>query len=463
MTFRFLSLPSTWRLSTTVIPGFGPGVPPTMLPFALKIVWFVLCLAGTITTWVVQIALGTLWGHRKSPWVFLINLTVYQGMFLLGMIWQMDPFRMPRAFCIAQAILIQCSMYGIVASFLAFFVAANFHIQKPKGWGNIERTFNWRPIYILPVAVYPLPTDDFQCDASHPMWVRLVGHLSPIVILVLPTVLLSVASMRTVARTLVHIERARPDQNDLPRQIRHERHGEHHSSGSASFHSPSKSASSPGRQPIASVSPTHAKRPARLSFHLPFLRQLQSISQTPPPSPNRSVAADDGRPSFASSTFPTFAPAVVKPPTDGTGADLSTWKDDEDSRARTSIEGGTSAGHETPEEVELDVKTPAEAEEGAYRISCQENGDVARPRVSHVAVSTHHINQLLWFQVAFTLGLCFESLSAIIDVASHRETPTPFATHQITRLFAAWGPALAICTIMPDVRAQVVRWIAFWR
>ncbi|KAJ7136779.1 hypothetical protein C8R44DRAFT_767868 [Mycena epipterygia] len=454
-----------------------------MLPFALKIVWFVLCLAGTIATWVVQIALGTLWGHRKSPWVFLLNLTVYQGMFLLGMIWQMDPFRMPRAFCIAQAILIQCSMYGIVASFLAFFVAANFHIQKPKGWGNIERTFNWRPIYILPVAVYPLvssvlyitlvlkydaiqPTDDFQCDASHPMWVRLVGHLSPIVILVLPTVCLSVSSIRTVARTLIHIERARSDQNDLPRQIRHERHGEHHPSGSASFHSQSKSASSPGRQPINSVAPIHAKCPARLSFHLPFLRQLQSISQTlppPPPSPNRSLAVDDGRASFASSTFPTFAPVVVKPPTDDTAAAMSSpWKDDEDSRARASIEG-TSAGHETPEEVELDVKTPGEAEDGTYRLSYPENANAARPRVSHVAVCTHHINQLLCFQVAFTLGLGFESLSTIIDVAMHRETPTPFATHQISRLFAAWGPALAICTIMPEIRAQVVRWIAFWR
>ncbi|KAJ7136781.1 hypothetical protein C8R44DRAFT_767878 [Mycena epipterygia] len=455
-----------------------------MLPFALKIVWFVLCLAGglsqsrvevtitlayvgTIATWVVQIALGTLWGHRKSPWVFVINLTVYQ----------------------AQAILIQCSMYGMVASCLVFFVAANFHIQKPKGWGNPERTFTWRPIYILPVAVYPLvssvlyitlvlkydaiqPTDDFQCDASHPMWVRLVGHLSPIVILVLPTVCLSVASMRTVARTLIHIERARPDQNDLPRQIRHQRHGEHHSSGFTSFLCQLKSASSPGRQPIDSVSPTHAKRPARLSFHLPFLRQLQSISQTlppPPPSPNRSVAADDGRPSFASSTCPTFAPVVVKPPpdarhqTDDTAADMSSpWKD-ENSRGRASIDGTSLAGRSTPEEIALDVKTPEEAEDGNYRISFQENANVARPRLSHVDISTHHINQFLWFQVAFTLGLGFESLSTIIDVAMHRETPTPFATHQISRLFAAWGPALAICTILPEIRAQVVRWITFWR
>lgn len=72
-----------------------------MLPFGLKIVWFILCLTGglsksrveltitlayvgTISTWVVQMALGTLWGHRKSPWVFLLNLTVYQGMFCLG-------------------------------------------------------------------------------------------------------------------------------------------------------------------------------------------------------------------------------------------------------------------------------------------------------------------------------------------------------------------------------------------
>ncbi|KAJ7096058.1 hypothetical protein C8R44DRAFT_813093 [Mycena epipterygia] len=58
-----------------------------MLPFALKIVWFViLCLIGTIATWFLQMALGTLWGNRKAPLVSPFSLTINQGMFCLRMI-----------------------------------------------------------------------------------------------------------------------------------------------------------------------------------------------------------------------------------------------------------------------------------------------------------------------------------------------------------------------------------------
>ncbi|KAJ7136047.1 hypothetical protein C8R44DRAFT_392321 [Mycena epipterygia] len=444
-----------------------------MLPFSLKMVWFVLSLTGTIATWLVQMALGTLWGNRKAPLVFLISLTINQGMFCLGMIWRMDPFSMPRAFCIAQAILIQCSIYGLTASAMTFLVAANFHIRKPKGWGSPERTFTWHPIYILPLAVYPLvnsvlyialvlkydaiqPTNDFQCDASHPLWVRLVGHLSPAVILFLPSVYLSATSIRTVRRTFKHIERARCDQNELPRQIRRERHSELHSSkpfGSTSFPS-SGSASSPGRQPIDPASPLHAES-QRLSFHLPFLRQLQSISQTlspPPPSPIPSVAADDGRESVASSSFPTFAPVADKPtlyarhrPDESDDiADFSSPWMDQDSFAPTSVEGTSFEGPETPEELELDIKNPVEDEIGTYRISYRESA-ASPSRISHVTQIPNfssQINKLLVYQISLILGLCFESLSTIIDVARHREMPTPFATHQISRLLAAWGSVI---------------------
>ncbi|KAJ7096059.1 hypothetical protein C8R44DRAFT_889787 [Mycena epipterygia] len=270
-------------------------------------------------------------------------------------------------------------------------------------------------MYITLVFKYDAiqPTDDFQRDASHPIWhkchptIRLVGHLSPAVILVLPLVYLSVDS---VPRTLTHIERARRDQNELPRQIRRKQHGEH-----------------------------------------------QSISQSLPPSSNPNLAADDGTASIASSSVPTFVPMVVKPSlyalqrteeSDDTADSISSWKD-EDSRATTSLEG--TSGCETPEEVELDVQALADDDEDAtYRISYRENANatppslfsfsspaysnILQPGVSHMAeipIQAPQISQLLWFQVVFILGLCFESLSTIIDVASHRKTPTLFATHQI--------------------------------
>ncbi|KAJ7484726.1 hypothetical protein FB451DRAFT_983907, partial [Mycena latifolia] len=213
-----------------------------MLPFALKMVWFVLSIVGTACSWVVLMAFGSLLASRWVPMCFCIALTVLQGMFCLGMIWRMDPFRMPRSFCLAQTILMQISTYVLTGLSMAFCIATSFHILKPKTWANIEQTntpgrsLKWRPIYILPVVVYPLanavvqialnikfdaiqPTDEMHCDASDPLWVRLVAHTFPAVFLLVPTVYLSVTSITRVIHTLQHVERARRDSND-PRQIR---------------------------------------------------------------------------------------------------------------------------------------------------------------------------------------------------------------------------------------------------
>ncbi|KAJ7096780.1 hypothetical protein B0H15DRAFT_774172 [Mycena belliarum] len=169
-----------------------------MLSFALKLVWFVLCIIGTVISWVVLVAFGSLLGSRWVPMSFCIALTVLEGMFCLGMIWRMDPFRMPRSFCVAQAILIHVSTYVLTGLSMAFCIATNFHILRPKTWANLEqcvfplfplrtntraRSLRWRRVYIIPVIVYPAtisvvqitlnlhfnaiqPTDEMHCDAS---------------------------------------------------------------------------------------------------------------------------------------------------------------------------------------------------------------------------------------------------------------------------------------------------------
>ncbi|KAJ7096774.1 hypothetical protein B0H15DRAFT_1019764 [Mycena belliarum] len=164
-----------------------------MLSFALKMVWFVLCIIGTVISWVVLVAFGSLLGSRWVPMSFCIALTVLEGMFCLGMIWRMDPFRMPRSFCVAQAILIHVSTYVLTGLSMAFCIATNFHILRPKTWANLEQSLRWRKVYIIPVIVYPAtisvvqialnlhfdaiqPTDEMHCDASDPLSVtRLLG------------------------------------------------------------------------------------------------------------------------------------------------------------------------------------------------------------------------------------------------------------------------------------------------
>ncbi|KAJ7145363.1 hypothetical protein C8R43DRAFT_853921, partial [Mycena crocata] len=196
-----------------------------MLPFSLKIAWFVLCIVGTIFSWMVLMALGTLVGSRWVPLCWCLALTVMEGMFCLGMIWRMDPRSMPRAFCVGQTIIIEVAMYVHGGFSMAFCIGTNLHILKPKTWGNLEQSFKWRPIYILPVIVYPLvtsvvqialvfkfdaiqPSDGMHCDATDPAWIGVVAHMSPAVLLGIPSAYLSVMSIRRVVRTLRHVERS---------------------------------------------------------------------------------------------------------------------------------------------------------------------------------------------------------------------------------------------------------------
>ncbi|KAJ7512037.1 hypothetical protein B0H11DRAFT_2182505 [Mycena galericulata] len=465
-----------------------------MLPYALKLVWFVLSIVGTIGSLGMLMAVGSWVGSRCLRLSFSLALIVLQLMFCLGMIWHMDPFAMPREFCLAQAILMNVFFYVMAGLGMAWCIQTASHIKKPKSWGNIEETFKWLPIYILPVIVYPLlntvvlvtlvlkydavqPTDGMYCDATDPLWIQLVVHAGPPVALFVPATYISVTSILTVRRTLKHVERARHDQSDYPRQMRRDRQSAHYSfKQSPPLAIPSDdSPPSPGRQPIEPTFPV-PENTTRPNFHLPFFRQLQSISQTlTPPSSSRNPSPNswnDGRASVASSSFPTFAPVVDKStiyarhkPGDPDDIDITEsttpWLDgaDEDS-APTSVEG-----HETPEQLELDIKTQAEDDDQTFRLSYRETANNTPSRVSHVTNVpnlTTHILIVLTFQFMFCIALLVHVMSSLVDVAMHRETPTPFASHQISLLASAWGPVLVFGS-SSNVRAQLVRRFAFWR
>jgi hypothetical protein len=100
-----------------------------MLPFALKVVWFALCVLGTISAWVTLFAFARAVGSYWGPMFYCIALTLMQSAICLGkltkslnhytahpkpttgMLWQMDPFLMPRNFCLAQIAVINFSAF----------------------------------------------------------------------------------------------------------------------------------------------------------------------------------------------------------------------------------------------------------------------------------------------------------------------------------------------------------------
>lgn len=168
-----------------------------MLSFALKIVWFSLSLSGLVACWII---LGIIALNSRCFWaplLYSIGCTIVEGIFCIGMRWQLNPFLMPPAFCIAQTIL---SSSGF---FLATGVASAFayeYVFKAKGsLESVSFSLPWRLLFMIPVIVYPIsssivqivllllleaaqPTDDLQCDANHPLWVRFIGYAgSPLV------------------------------------------------------------------------------------------------------------------------------------------------------------------------------------------------------------------------------------------------------------------------------------------
>ncbi|KAJ7787159.1 hypothetical protein B0H14DRAFT_2955147 [Mycena olivaceomarginata] len=446
-----------------------------MLPFALKVVWFALTIIGTIFSYLSLAAVSRLVGNR---WVFMgysVGMFIFQFMLCLGMIWRMDPYSMPRTFCLAQTIGMSMGLYIVGGFCLAFCMATSLHIQKPKQWGEISKAFAWRPVYYLPVVVFPLvalalrialivkydavqPYDGLHCDAADPLWVHLAGYAIPSLLLLIPASCLAVRSTGHVIQTFKHVKRARRDDNELPRQIRRERVSGHHS------YKQSVPVVVDGDQ-----DPAPPETTKRFSFHLPFFRNVPPISQTlttPPPSLNPSPGPyQDGRSSVASSSFPTFAPLDKpvypnhRPNESEDAADGSRTWIDEESCAPTTLQG-----HETPEALELDVKSPDE-DDGTYRLSYRENTNCTPSRISHLAyvpLLAPQIQRLLICQVGFPIATLISTSCIIADGLTHRQGPRPINTQDIVQLTIAWTGAIAFGSLK-SVRSEICTLLMFWK
>ncbi|EKM56933.1 uncharacterized protein PHACADRAFT_254332 [Phanerochaete carnosa HHB-10118-sp] len=180
-----------------------------MLPYGLKIVWFALSLSGLLSSWVAlpafprTVAKGT-W----IPVIYGVVDTVLQGVFCLGLIWKMDPFLMPRTFCIIQTGLMQLCWSCLAGCCIAMSLRSAADVFHDRAFGQVLQRMSGRLSRVVIIAVFPAavfavqlalllslnavqPVDGLNCDASSPPWVRLVGYSGTSLLFAVPSVILS--------------------------------------------------------------------------------------------------------------------------------------------------------------------------------------------------------------------------------------------------------------------------------
>ncbi|KAF9447826.1 hypothetical protein P691DRAFT_819389, partial [Macrolepiota fuliginosa MF-IS2] len=194
-----------------------------MIPFGVKILWFVLSLTGLVSSGVVLITFGRAVGAMWGPGAFTFGNVLLQGIFCVGMIWRMDPFLMPRSFCIAQTLLIGSAAFLLTGVASAFSMATSLAVLRPRNWGD-NTALQWRNIFLLPVVIFPIlativqtvvvlkldavkPTDDLHCDSSDPLWVRFFGYTGVPFIASLPCLFCSIKSLIRIYQMNRHIQR----------------------------------------------------------------------------------------------------------------------------------------------------------------------------------------------------------------------------------------------------------------
>ncbi|THU94726.1 hypothetical protein K435DRAFT_724365 [Dendrothele bispora CBS 962.96] len=331
-----------------------------MLSFALKIVWFSLSLSGLLSCWVVLAAFSKVYESRWAPLLYCLACTLLQGVFCIGLAWQMNPFHMPPAFCIAQTLIIGFASFSLTGICGTLSFAASLFYWKPDDGVQhaLRRILTWRNVYIIPLCAFPIsciaaqttviltldavhPTDGLHCDATNPSWARFLGYAGSPFIIAIPLFCFSGASIIHVLRKRrTAIQRPNPWDPTLgpfttlrPRRTHYKDFRKYTSTPPIPRVLPSPSpstqyVSAPGRAPInpGLSSPIFSAR----QFHLPF--------SPPPPEETESAAQQHSShsPSLQdtdsiaiSSLFPTFAPPsdtdILDDPSDPGPADFMNY------------------------------------------------------------------------------------------------------------------------------------------
>ncbi|KAF9041302.1 hypothetical protein BJ165DRAFT_278450 [Panaeolus papilionaceus] len=485
-----------------------------MISFAVKLVWFVLSLTGLIGCWTVLItfskAVGTWWG----PLSYCIANTLLQGVFCLGMIYRMDPFRMPKSFCFAQTVLISYSAFLLTGVTMAFSVATSLTVLKPKSWSDGKKALRWKRMYALPIVVMPIialavfigiiirfdplvPVDDIHCDANNPEWVRFFGYAGLPFLLSLPSLFLSVRSIMRVYKTNLHLHRANPESTSGPEAL-------------SSF--PRSPRTMNFMLTGRAAAPTPTAMPKRYSAaSRKFLLPFGHTTKTSPPAPitvttssdhrsstifphqDLNLSQDDANSSQVSISFPTFAnpgsqpgstedevrerprstmtnPTSQLPSVHEETNDAATIMNEKDNVKEVFVtpRGSDATVEQGWRDDKFDQKSNAEFTKDIFLVEDTDDSFTARP-ISGTAGFPYrkprrtipNLSPAVWriilFQIAFIVVQFLACLSTIVDVAKRRPTPSPVGTQHFALLLAAWGPVI-VFGHLPVVRKNLWPW-----
>ncbi|KAF8136931.1 hypothetical protein EV363DRAFT_1155959 [Boletus edulis] len=313
----------------------------------------------------------------------------------------MNPFQMPKAFCIVQTFVIYYTSWSLTGICAAITFATSSSVLRPSSRKRpAASTLAWKNKYYFPIFVFPLaclsislpvllrvdaiqPTDDLHCDASHPEWGRFLGYAGFPMIITIPCLFLSAAAARRL--------------HQLHRGIQRSRYSFRHTIG-------------------------------RLS-------DGQNVSREG----IKSTCVD---------------PEILYPsqPT-GDTADVGNASHYD----ATALSPSTSQKQSEPWEV-LDSATEdvfdPRRQMGSMALTLSSVSSVAPPPQPNFATA---IRRLILFQMAFFITQCLAALSTVIDVARHKPAPTPFGSQHVALILVGWGPVL-VFGHLPAVRRQLMFW-----
>lgn len=404
-----------------------------LLPFSLKIVWFCLSLSGLLGCWVAMLAFGRALRAYELPLLYCVGCTLLEGSFCIGMLWKMDPFQMPRAFCTAQVTFIGFGTFVITGAAASISIGTSFIVLKPKPRANREKSaIAWRHRYFLLVLVFPLVAlsvqlavmffyshwpvqraEDFNCDfAGGLIWIRFVSYAGTPLLLSIPCFCLSVKS-------IIHLIK-------VNRCL-------HHSGTDIDTRLPSRQA-----KHLYSIHLTWAPKSSnldklewRVSPNLPVFAvpaaEVKSIS----------ISTDPDR----------LSPA-------------ENWQDMTDDVH--SLGPNTPAmdnAHRCPEDDKLDdfeFEKPAEGVSSATKQIAQLTQILELNAQRKHQSLARAIWRLILFQFAFTTVHMLSCITSLIAVITRRP-PTPFGTQHIALILAGWGPVI-VFSHLPAVQKILLPW-----
>lgn len=507
-------------------------------PFGVKVLWFVLSLTGLLGCCAMTLGLGRTTG-TYWPWILYCSATlVLQGIFCIGMAWKMDPMRMPSSFCVAQSVLVTFSYFSVTGVVATLAYMTNLVSKKPKTWRDqyVHSAFAWNHWYLVPLAFFPVgatsiyiacalklgslnfPSRDLLCDSSSPQWVRFMSYAGMPFLLSIPTLFLSLQSVRRIAETTEHIKRARTGQEPQDGGDSSLRADSYTTFGMGKARGYEEDEFGLGRrkdsdgttverdsQSLHFALTPHASRDRSRRSGPP---QVASVRFHFPVKPTASLPSDSEQEEIEETTHSRRASATVANPEShyraGSAADAASANatndddarlEDSDSDAPSRPRGlGYGPSQERPDgwaetrsagSIEesvregewLDSERTGRDDDDAESDDMDIHARIAHRRThskafnANAAMGDIHtrrpppsylsptIYRVIVFQISFVIAQLIGCLSTVVDVAKGYSAPTPLGTHHFAMLFVAWGPILTFASLQPVRDSLIPEWV----